>query len=217
MTIPLYNMEGKEIEQIKLDKEIFDGSVNKAVLREVILAHLAAHRRGTASTKTKAEVRGGGRKPWRQKGTGRARAGSIRSPIWRGGGITFGPKPRDFRMKIPRKVKRLALCSCINDKLKEKSIMVVEELKLDKAKTKSLVKILTQLKLISASRKKKEKLSILLLVGKKKNLTLLRAAGNLAGLVLKEANSFSTYDAFTHRQLLFTKDAWSAFVERIKK
>ena len=144
--IEIYNIKGKSVGKIELDKDIFNGKVNEPILHQVIRMYEANQRQGTASTKTRSEVSGGGRKPWKQKGTGRARAGTIRSPLWRGGGIVFGPHPRDYSYQVPKSVKRLALISSLNAKLNDKNMIVIDEIKLDKAKTKEIAAALRNLK-----------------------------------------------------------------------
>ncbi|MBC7326118.1 MAG: 50S ribosomal protein L4, partial [Moorella sp. (in: Bacteria)] len=143
--VALYNIQGQQVGEVDLDDRIFGGEVNEAVLHQAVVMQLAARRRGTASTRGWAEVRGGGRKPWRQKGTGRARAGSIRSPLWRGGAVIFGPRPRDYGYKLPKKVRRLALRSALASKVQGGNIIVLDELKLDKPRTKDMAAILKAL------------------------------------------------------------------------
>lgn len=137
-----YDMNGKQIDNIDLNEKVFAEEINEPVVHQVITAQLSAKRAGTASTKTRSEVRGGGRKPWRQKGTGRARHGTIRSPLWVGGGITFGPKPRSYKKKVNKKMKRLALRSILSDKVDSESLLVVDELSYDKPKTKQVKKLI---------------------------------------------------------------------------
>ena len=130
-TLPIYNTEGSQIDKITLDAKVFDGQVNKDAVYQTVLMHRANQRKGLASTKTRGEVSGGGKKPWKQKGTGRARVGSSRSPLWRHGGVIFGPHPRDFSYTIPDKIKKLALKSSLNAKLLENNFLVVDEIKLN--------------------------------------------------------------------------------------
>jgi len=145
--LDVLTQEGKAKEKINLDNNVFACEINKILLREVLNQYLANQRRGTASTKTKGEVRGGGIKPWRQKGTGRARAGSIRSPLWKGGGVVFGPRPRSYNVNIPVQKKRGALKSAISALQKEGKIKVLEDMKFDKPKTKDFVSFLKNLRL----------------------------------------------------------------------
>src|SRR6056297_902049 len=154
-----YNSKGEKTAEIDLSDDIFDIEINKEVVHQVVTAQLAKVRSGTASTKTRSEVRGGGRKPWRQKGTGRARHGSIRSPLWVGGGITFGPKPRSYNKKVNKKMKRLAVKSVLSDKAQNDGIMILDELKMDEVKTKNMVNLLEELGL-------KDKKVLIVLPGK---------------------------------------------------
>ena len=140
--VAVYNMDGKEVGTIDLKDEVFGVEVNEHVVHMAVVQYLANQRQGTQSTKTRAEVRGGGRKPWRQKGTGRARQGSTRSPQWTGGGVVFAPKPRDYSFKLNKKVKRLALQSALTSKVNDNKIIVLDDLKLDAIKTKDMVKVL---------------------------------------------------------------------------
>lgn len=141
-TVGLFNKEGKKVGDFQLSDKVFGVEVNKEVLHQVIVAQLANKRQGTQSAKTRAEVTGGGKKPWRQKGTGRARQGSIRAPQWIKGGIVFAPKPRDYSITIPKSMKRVAMKSALSSKVEENEIVVLENLEIDEPKTKEIVKIL---------------------------------------------------------------------------
>ncbi|MEA3485616.1 MAG: 50S ribosomal protein L4, partial [Candidatus Aerophobetes bacterium] len=142
MKAKVYNMQGKEIEEIQLSDDIGQGEIKESLLREAVLAYQANQRQGTASTKTRSEVKGGGKKPWIQKGTGRARAGSIRSPIWRGGGIVFGPKPRSFKHFLSKKARCSALKSSLRKKVKDGSLFILDKTSLKEPKTKEMAKFL---------------------------------------------------------------------------
>lgn len=142
MNVKLYNQEGAEVGTVELKPDLFEIEPNEALVHQYIVTYLARQRQGNASTKERAKVRGGGRKPWRQKGTGRARAGTIRSPLWRGGGITFGPSPRLYGNAMPKKMKRKAIRSVFADKAQADRIRVLEQIKLDEIKTKSIVGLL---------------------------------------------------------------------------
>ena len=144
--VDLLNIEGKKVGDIELAENIFAVEVNEDVMHEVVVNYLANQRQGTQSTKTRSEVRGGGRKPWKQKGTGRARQGSIRAPQWIKGGIALGPKPRSYKYTVNKKVKRLALKSALSSKVLENQIIVLDELKFDEIKTKAMAKVLENLK-----------------------------------------------------------------------
>ncbi len=158
---------------------------------------LANKRQGTQSAKTRSEVRGGGRKPWRQKGTGRARHGSIRSPLWTKGGIIFAPKPRDYSFTVPKKIKRLALKSALSSKVQDNDLIVLDELKLDQPKTKEMVKVLENLKATGKA----------LVVLDEKDETVKRASGNIPGLKLLYTNTLNVYDIVNCEKFIITKDA----------
>ena len=128
LSLPVLSVQGKEVEQIELEKRVFDGKISQALIHQAVVTYLANQRKGLASTKTRGEVRGGGIKPWRQKGTGRARVGSIRSPLWRGGGVTFGPKPHSYHKDLPQKMRTMALKSALNAKLRDKEISILSDL-----------------------------------------------------------------------------------------
>lgn len=144
--VNVYNMLGEQVGELELSENVFGVEINHDAIHAVVKSHLANRRQGTHSAKTRAEVRGGGRKPWRQKGTGRARHGSIRSPIWTGGGITFAPKPRDYSLKVPKKVKRLAMKSALTSKVQNNQMIVLDELKFNEPKTKEMVNVLSNIK-----------------------------------------------------------------------
>lgn len=195
-TVALYNTNGEQVGDLALKDEIFGVEVNEPVLSDVVLMQLANRRRGTHDTKTRSEVRGGGRKPWRQKGTGRARHGSIRSPIWRGGGIVFGPHPRDYSYSLPRKVKRLALKSALSAKVNSGDIVVLDELKLEQAKTRDMVRILNNLKVDDA-----------LLVTAEKDEAVEKSARNIPNIKPLPAAGLNVYDILAYDKLVITKDA----------
>lgn len=205
--VALYNMNGEEVGKITLDPEVFNGQVNVSCLHQARLMYEASLRRGTASTKTKAEVRGGGGKPWRQKGTGRARVGSIRSPLWRGGGTTFGPKPRDYYYRLPKKVLSGALKSILNARAKEGALKLIDVLKLELPKTKEFVRFLKNIKAGDKS---------LIVVDTLDNkLSLASRNINTSKVILsKEVNA---YDILNCNQLILTKTALEDIVARIKK
>ena len=167
-SIDVYNVNGKKVSTVDLKEEIFGIEPNEAVVHTVLVNYLANQRQGTQSTKTRAEVRGGGRKPWRQKGTGRARQGSIRAPQWIKGGIALGPKPRDYRYKLPKKVRALAIKSVLTTKLAENKLVVVDNIVLNEIKTKKMVEVLNNLKANKA-----------LVVLNEKNLNVQASARNI--------------------------------------
>jgi large subunit ribosomal protein L4 len=203
----ILNIKGEKIEEIELDSILFDGKVNEPLLYQVIKMYLANKRKGNASTKTKGEVRGGGKKPWRQKGTGRARAGSIRSPLWRGGGVTFGPKPRDYSYKLPKKMRKLALKSSLNAKLRDDEILFLDKLELDKSKTKEFFQILKNLKLDS-------KKSLFILADISKNIRL--SARNIPYVSIEEAKDVTAYDVLNYHFVVISQKALKSLIDRIK-
>ncbi len=195
---PLLTAQGKKKKDIELKKELFGITPHGEAVHLSVRAFLASIRRGTASTKTRSEVRGGGRKPWPQKGTGRARTGSIRSPLFRGGGVIFGPKPRNYSIKVPKKVKRLALSSALSSKAKEKKVLVLDELKMDTPKTKKAVEILNNLKLSD------KKVTLVITEGEE-NLAL--SFRNLPTVNIVYADELNAYYALDNDTILFTKRA----------
>ncbi|MDD5155370.1 MAG: 50S ribosomal protein L4 [Candidatus Omnitrophica bacterium] len=211
MKLPVYNTEGKEIESIDLDPKIFDGTVNTAAVYQVVNAYRSNQRRGLAATKTRGEVSGGGKKPWRQKGTGRARVGSTRSPLWRHGGVTFGPHPRDFSYNVSDKLKAIALKSGLNAKVKENSFIILEDLCLVSPKTKEASRILENLKIKSDKGK-----AALLLLGKKE-VNLERAFSNIPFLDFHLAKDTNVYEVLSHAKLIITKDGFTQLLGRLKR
>ncbi len=191
---PLFSIDGKEKGEVTLDPVIFGIEPNVAVIHQVVTAQLAGRRRGTHSTKTRAEVRGGGRKPWRQKGLGRARHGSIRSPQWVGGGIAHGPKPRDYSQRTPKKMKRLALLSALSARASESAVKVVEDLSWDAPKTKAAVQLLSQIGVEGKA----------LVVIDKGDVNAQRAFRNIPTVRLAEAGHVTTYDVMWAEDLVFT-------------
>ncbi len=203
----LHNGSGKTKSKVELNEKIFDGEINYPLLRQAVLMYESRKRQGNASTKTRSDTSGGGRKPWAQKGTGRARAGSIRSPLWIGGGITFGPKPRDFSYKMPKKMKKIALKSGLNAKSADNEIKIIDELKIDKPKTKLIFSILSKLKVIDNT--------ILLVVNDiDENLKL--ACRNIENLTLKQVFDINCYDVLKNKNLVITKSALSELTKYLK-
>lgn len=211
-TIPVYNTEGKEVDKVKLDAEIFNGEVKSDVLHQVLLMYQANKRRGLASTQTRGEASGGGRKPWRQKGTGRARAGSIRSPIWRGGGVTFGPKPRDYTYQLPKKIKKVAIRYSLNDKINNKKMIVIDKIKLDKPKTKLFASILDNLHPQGHSKIKGKTLLML----DKADSDILRSSRNISQVSVKQVSNSNAYDILVNQKLIITKVGLEQLTQRIK-
>lgn len=213
ITLPIYNTEGKEIDTEKLDPGVFDGKVNADAMHQAVIAYRASQRKGLASTKTMGEVSGGGRKPWRQKGTGRARVGSIRSPLWRHGGVIFGPHPRDFSYRVPEKIKRLALKSSLNAKVNENSFVILDRFKLEKPKTKEAARVFAHLNKKGAGPRKTK---ILLLLDKMDQGIKL-ALRNLAFVNINRAQDTHAYEVLSANKLIITKEGLMELTKRLKK
>lgn len=195
--VALYNLSGEQIDDIELKDSVFGIEVNQHVLYEVVKNQLANKRQGTQSVKTRSEVRGGGRKPWRQKGTGRARQGSIRAPHWVGGGVSFAPKPRDYSYSVPKKVRRLAMKSALSSKVIDNEIIVLDEFKMDQPKTKEIANILKNL---NSSKKA-------LIVMDKKDENVVKSAKNMPGVSTTLVNTLNVYDILNHDTFIITKEA----------
>ena len=194
--VDVYDVEGKKVKTLDLKEEVFGLTPNEAVVHSVLVNYLANQRQGTQSTKTRAEVSGGGRKPWRQKGTGRARQGSIRAPHWVGGGIALGPKPRSYNYTVNKKEKRLAIKSLLSSKVLENELTVVDHLELKEIKTKEMAKILNNLKL-------EGKTVILLPEG---NENVQKSARNMEGVKTLRVDTINVYDLLKHKNLVVTED-----------
>lgn len=195
--VNVLNIKGEVVGDIELLDSIFAIEVNNHVLYEVVKNQLANKRQGTQSAKTRAEVRGGGKKPWKQKGTGRARAGSSRQPNWIGGGVVFAAKPRDYRYTLPKKMRRLALKSALSSKLASGSIIVLDELSMAAPKTKELVAILSNLKIDRKA----------LIVVEEKKEAVVKSANNIVGITTALVNTINVYDILKHDAFVITKDA----------
>jgi len=206
-SIPVYDSKGKEAGRFELDKELFDGKVNKGILYQALLMYNANKRRGTASTKTRGEVSGGGKKPWRQKGTGRARAGSSRSPLWKGGGKVFGPHPRDFHYTLPKKITQGALLSSLNSKLGEERLIGISSIELAGPKTKLFNAIVEALKLKGKS----------LFVVNDIDDKLERAARNLEDVAVKNLRDFNAADVLNCEMVVIAMAALERLPERFKQ
>ena len=194
--VDVLNIKGEKIEEIDLRDDIFAIKPNEAVVHQVVVAQLANKRQGTQSAKTRAEIRGGGRKPWRQKGTGRARAGSIRSPLWKGGGVIFAPKPRDYSQKVNKKVKRLAMKSVLSAKLLENELIVVDNLQFEAPKTRDMVEVL---KNINANKA--------LIVVANSDENVYKSARNIPDIATATVDTLNVYDMLKYYQLVVTKEA----------
>ena len=201
-SVSVYNMEGKETGKMELNDSIFAAPVNEHLVHMAVVLQLANKRQGTQKAKTRSEVRGGGRKPYRQKGTGRARQGSIRSPQWVGGGVVFAPKPRDYSFKLNKKVKRLALQSALSTKVAEGKIIVLDELTLSEVKTKEMVKVLGNIKCDNA---------LIVMDGSNENVML--SARNIPTVKTASVNTINVYDLLKYNNLVVTKEA----VEKIQE
>ena len=201
-SVALYNIAGQEIGTVKLSDEIFAQEVNQAALHTVVRAYLANQRQGTQSALTRAEVSGGGIKPWRQKGTGRARQGSTRSPQWRHGGVVFAPKPRDYRVSVNKKVKRLAMKSALSSKVNDGSLVVFDALELAAPKTKEMIKVLDAVKVDKA-----------LVVLPEKDETVERATGNIPNVKTTLVGTLNVYEILKYDTLILTKDSLAKIEE----
>ncbi len=200
--VALLNIKGENIGDITLSEEVFGQPVNAAVMHEVVVAHLANCRQGTQSAKTRSEVSGGGKKPWRQKGTGRARQGSTRSPQWRHGGVVFAPKPRDYTIRVNKKVKRLAMKSALSSKVEGNELIVFDALDIEAPKTKEMVKVLKNVDVNKA-----------LIVLADKDEKVERASANIEGVKTTLVGTLSVYEILKYEKLILTK----ASVEKIEE
>lgn len=194
--VDVLNIKGEKVEEINLNDDVFAIEPNEAVVHQVVVAQLANKRQGTQSAKTRSEVRGGGRKPWRQKGTGRARVGSIRSPLWKGGGVIFAPKPRDYSQKVNKKMKRLAMKSVLSSKVLDNELILLDSLNFDAPKTKEMVEVL---KNINANK------ALLVLANKDENVY--KSARNIPDVATTTVDSLNVYDMLKYYQLVVTKEA----------
>ncbi len=195
--VALYNQAGSQVGEVELSDAVFGIEPNSNVLFDAILMQRATRRQGTHKVKNRSEVSGGGRKPWRQKGTGRARQGSIRSPQWRGGGIVFGPTPRSYSYKLPKKVRRLAIKSALSTKVLDNDLVVLENLTIEAPKTKDMVQVLNALSL-----NKK-----VLIVTADANQTVELSARNIPGVTVVDANGVNVLDVMNHDKMVITKEA----------
>ena len=202
----LLNILGQECGTIKLNDKVFKQEYNEALIHQVVVAHLANLRQGTKSSLTRSEVRGHAKKPWRQKGTGRARQGSTKAPQWRGGGVAFAPKPRDFSKKVNKEAKRVAFRSAISTKLAEKELVVLENLELKNAKTKSMVEALKNIGI--------DKTAVVVTLGQNENV--LRASGNIPGVEVTTSELLNVYDIVKCDKLVVTADAIKSIEEAYK-
>jgi large subunit ribosomal protein L4 len=206
MKLTIKNNQGRDQGELNISFEpVEDGKGNQAV-HDVVVAYMAAQRSGTACTKTMGEVAGSGKKPWRQKGTGRARAGSFASPLWRGGGVVFGPKPRDYTKKVTKKTKQLALRKAFTERVKAGDVVVLEDIKLDSPKTKGFTGFLSSLNVTGTT----------LIVAEAGNNNLTLASRNIQGVEVTNANSVNTYQLLRYKNVLFTRGAIETLDQRLK-
>ncbi len=206
--VDVYSLSGKKVDKFKLNSDVFSAKVNKPLMHQVLVMYMASQRQGNVSTKKRGEVSGGGKKPWRQKGTGRARVGSIRSPLWKGGGIVFGPQPRDYSFALPKKMKKVALVSSLSAKAIDKEIMVVEkDLELSQPKTKDVAKALIALKTYGKK---------ILFLYSKNDKNLVRSCRNIKNLTVKLCSDFNMRDVLLNSRLLFSRETHDAIVKRLK-
>ena len=194
--VALYNMDAQQVGEIELSEAVFGVEVNAEAMHQVVKMQLANKRQGTQSALTRAEVSGGGIKPWRQKGTGRARHGSIRSPQWTHGGIVFAPKPRDYSYSVPKKIKRIALKSALSSKVADNEIIVIDELNMEAPKTRTIVDML-----------KKFEAKKTLIVTSESNEVVYKSARNISGVQVLPVNNLNVYDILKYEKFIITKDA----------
>ncbi len=200
--VSVFNMEGNEVGTIELNDAVFGVEINENLVHQAVVLQLANNRQGTQKAKTRSEVSGGGRKPWRQKGTGHARQGSTRAPQWTGGGVVFAPVPRDYSFKMNKKEKRAALKSVLTSRVQENKIVVLDELKLDAVKTKDFVKVMSNLKVENA-----------LVVTAAQDNNVVLSARNVPGVETSVAANINVYDVLNHKTLVVTKDAVASIEE----
>ena len=201
-TVGVFNKEGNKVADMELNENIFAAEINEYALHQVVVALLANKRQGTQSAKTRTEVRGGGIKPWRQKGTGRARQGSIRAPQWIKGGIVFAPKPRDYRISVPKSMRRVAMKSALTSKVKENQMIVLESLDFETPKTKNVIEMLKALEANKA-----------LIITAESNEAVYKSARNIQGVNVIPANNINVYDLLKYEKLIITKEAVSKIEE----
>lgn len=203
--LSVYDLTGKSVDKMTLDPLFHEGEVNQDVIYQVVLMYQAGQREGTAATKDRGHVSGGGKKPWKQKGTGRARHASIRSPLWRGGGVTFGPMPRDYSYSVPAQLRRRAVAEGVKDKVAGGKLFMLNRLDLETPKTKFIIGVLRALKLEKP-----------LLLVDKKNDNLVLASRNIPGVSLKTADEVNALDVVSHRECVMTQSGYNGLLKRLK-
>ena len=201
-SVKVYDIEGNEVETLELNDAVFGVEINEHIMHKAVVGQLANNRQGTQSAKTRSEVSGGGRKPWRQKGTGHARQGSTRSPQWTGGGVVFAPKPRDYSIKLNKKERRLAIKSALTTKVNESKLIVLDSFELDEIKTKKFVSVMNNLKDEKA-----------LVVLNEKNDNVIKSANNVPTVKTALTNTINVYDILKYDTLVLTQDAVATIQE----
>ncbi len=204
--VDVVNQHGEKVDSIELEDHIFNAEIRDALIQQVVVWQLAKRRSGCAATKTRGQVRGGGKKPWRQKGTGRARAGTSRSPVWAGGGTVFGPHPRSYAFSVPKKVRRAALCSVLSAKLREEKLTVLDKIEIEAPKTKLFAEILKKLGV-------QDQKTLFLIPEKDVDLT--RASRNIYRTLVLPAEGMNVYDLLRFERLTILKDALPKLSERL--
>jgi len=207
MKVAIKNIEGKAAGELNLAFEPVEADKGGQAVHDVVVAYMAAQRSGTACTKTMGDVAGSGKKPWRQKGTGRARAGSFASPLWRGGGVVFGPKPRDYTKKVTKKTRQLALRKALTERVNAGDVVVVDEIKLDSPKTRGFVNVLRNLSADNG----------VLIVAEAANQNLSLASRNIENVEVTSSSNVNTYQLLKYNKVLFTRGAMEALDERLKQ
>jgi large subunit ribosomal protein L4 len=205
-TVDILNTENVKVEEVQLQESVFDADIKEHAVYQVVRSQLASRRQGSASTKGRSEVRGGGRKPWRQKGTGNARAGTIRSPLWKGGGIVFGPKPRDYSFSVPKKMRKVAMRSVLTSKVQESTFLVVDRFEFEKPNTKQMIAVLKKLV--------EQPTSVLIALGDWTK-TVWLSGRNLPGVRVIHAENLSVYTALQYEYLIVDKTGLSIIEEAL--
>lgn len=195
-SVQVYNMEGNAVETMELNDAVFDREINEGLMHQAVVLYLASLRQGTQKAKTRSEVSGGGKKPWRQKGTGHARSGSSRSPVWRSGGVVFAPTPRSYGFKMPRKQRRIALASALTAKMREGQLVVLDNIDFAAPKTKDMLGLLAKFEANNA---------LVVFAGDKENVV--KSARNIVGVEAVGVTGINTYNVLNHKRLVITKDA----------
>lgn len=195
-SVKVYNMEGSEVETLELNDAVFDREINEGLIHQAVVLYLASLRQGTQKAKTRSEVSGGGKKPWRQKGTGHARSGSSRSPIWRAGGVVFAPTPRSYGFQMPRKQRRVALASALTAKMRAGELIVLDNIDFEAPKTKAMLNVLGKFDAANA---------LVVFAGDKENVV--KSARNIVGVEATNVTGVNTYKVLNHKRVIITKDA----------